>query len=155
MQTVIVVTSYRFQGKLESIARAYLSREGEYSPAEQAAQHWAQTCMSHDPGTDVLHTPREITVALLRELFPGEEERAVHLGRICALESVANGAPKIPHGILFGQWAEGKDAGAGDYEFLAEVCGASSVLAFGDSFKRAFLWWLFQESDEQEDAGEE
>lgn len=149
MKPVLVTTSYRSNGKLESLNRAYLPYQGE-SATEQAKGHWDAQKYQSDYNTEIHYTEQEITSKLLRKTFTRDELPLV-LGRICALEAVANGAPPIPEGADFEEWSREKDAFDGDYEFLAEVIsdlvGAASDATPAEraAFREAYLSALFLE----------
>lgn len=149
MKTVLVITAYHYEGKLEDFARAYLPTPEE-SAVEQAQAFWSENKMRADFNTEVHHTPRplaamgqEETYALLRECYPVDTDLIVAAGRICALEAVDNGAPAIPEGQTYGEWSREIEPFDGDYDFFREVCG---VDADGSLFREAYLKNLFDVS---------
>lgn len=149
MKTVLVITAYYYEGKLEEFARSYLPTPEE-SAIEQAQAFWAERGMRSDSNTEVHHTPRALgamsqgeTSKLLFECYPDREDLIVACARICALEAIDNGAPPIPEGQTYGEWKDQKDAFSGDYDFLEEVVGPTE---YQDFFREAYLKNLFEAS---------
>jgi hypothetical protein len=133
MKTVLVTTSYHYDGKIESFTRAYLPTAEESAVAQ--AEDWAQKAkIVFDAGTALSHTSALVTPESLRATVHDRSERIAMIGRICALEAVAAGAPPIPEGQTYEAWRA--NSLIGDLDFLGEVEG---VVPDGD-------WLLFQDS---------
>ena len=138
MKTFLVITSYYHQGQIESTYRAYLPTDEE-SAIDQAADFWRESGAVGDFNTEIHYSLCKITIGLLCESFIVREDLIGSVARICALESVANGAPAIPEDTIYRTWAREIDARGGDFDFLGDVCGACSpdeLVMFRDAFLR-------------------
>jgi hypothetical protein len=150
METVLVITSYCFEGMLDAFARPYLSYEDE-SAEDQAQDFWSEHRIVSDTGA--MHTPHPLgtlsqakRAALLRRNYLHQRDLAAACGRICALETFAGGFPLIPKGKMFGEWSKQKDARREDYAFLSSVM---KLIEHQDLFKEEYLNNLFEVSNKE------
>jgi len=151
MRTELVMTRlhYTEQGKIEIFSRVYLPTPEASAVAQAKEEFNGNHSGKPDSNTEVYCTVEAVTAESLRESFTREELPTV-VGRVCALEAVANGAPAIPEGATFEAWTQNGqiDAFNGDCEFLDEVMG----LVEGENgeereaFLQAYLQELFDES---------
>lgn len=144
----LVITSYYLNGKIETLTRAYLdSRE---NPAyEQARAHWQEAGYHSDYNTEVQHNP----VSVSRESLAAEDlrdELPAHIGRICALTAIEEGAPAIPEGIRFEDWQRDVAPWQGDFDFLRGTLANLGIECSAEVervFVAAYLTALFDESE--------
>jgi hypothetical protein len=148
METVLVITSYCFEGVLDTFARPYLSYEDE-SAEDQAQDFWSEHRIVSDAGA--MHTPHPLGIlsqekraALLRKNYLHQKDLTAACGHICALETFARGFPLIPKGKTFDEWSKQKDARREDYAFLSSVV---KLIEYHDLFKEAYLNNLFEVSN--------
>ena len=141
MKTLLVITSYRHEGQIETLYRTYLPN-AEDSAAEQAAEWFSDHCTADD-NTEIHHTPQEITPALLRECYPAREDLILAVARLYALDAISEGSPAIPEGTLFKDWSREVDLDLSEVsEWIDGGLTASEKITFFQAYKAE----LFSES---------
>jgi hypothetical protein len=146
MKTLLVTTSYHYDGKIESFTRPYLPTEGEGAVAQ--ARAWVQQVgITYDAGTEVHYTVEPVTPETLRSSAEDLSELVALVGRVCALEAVDQGAPPIPEGQTYQEWRAGIELPwPADFDFLREVAGAEMATLVRALFVDAYLKNLFDAS---------
>lgn len=146
MKTVLLITSYRYEGKIESYTRSYLPTDAQ-SAVAQAKEYFDESRTTVDYNSEVHYTELEISDKTVRDLFDDDHALILSCGRICALESVANGAPAIPVDTEYADWERGCDAFDGDYNFVRQCLGRDLTEQERADFRKSFLCSLFEESE--------